>query len=225
MGYKLLGANVSPYVRKCRAYLAEKGLAYEHDPVSPFSPPAGFRELSPLGKIPVLLDGDKPLADSSAICLYLERCNPAPALYPSDHYQFAQALWIEEFIDSGLMPVAGPQVFRPLVLGPVAMKQPVTKEIKAEALKIVESAIHPLWDYLEKALGSNPFFVGNALTIADLAVASGHVNLRHADVEPASGKWPRLAAFLTRMYARPSFAALLLEEAKPWDRREILRAI
>ncbi len=225
MGYKLLGANVSPYVRKCRAYLAEKGLAYEHESVSPFSPPDGFRDVSPLGKIPVLLDGEKSLADSSVICLYLERCNPAPALYPSDHYQFARALWIEEFIDGGLMPLAGPQVFRPLVLGPIAMKQPVTKDIKAEALKVVETSIHPLWDYLEKALGGNLFFVGNTLTIADIAVASGHVNLRHADVEPGSAKWPQLAAFLARMYARPSFAGLLAEETKPWDQRATLRAI
>jgi len=225
MGYKLLGANVSPYVRKCRAYLAEKGLAYEYEPVSPFNPPPGFRDISPLGKIPVLLDGGRPLADSSVICLYLERTNPTPALYPTDHYEYARALWFEEFMDGGLMPFAGPQVFRPLVLGPIAMKQPVTPEIKAAALKVVETSIHPLWDYLEKELGSNAFFVGNKLSIADLAVAAGHVNLRHADVEPAAGRWPQLAAFLARMYARPSFAALLPEEAKPWDQREVLRAI
>jgi len=225
MAYKLLGANVSPFVRKVRVFMAEKGIACEHQAVSPFNPPDGFRALSPLGKIPVLLDDDRPLADSSVICLYLERRHPSPPLYPADAYDYARALWFEEYVDGGLMPVAGPQVFRPLVLGPIVMKQPVTAEIKANVLDVVRNALHPMWDYLEGELGERSYFVGSAPSIADLAIAAGHVNLRHADVEPSSERWPRLASFLARMYARPAFAALLAEEARPWDQREVLRAI
>lgn len=225
MSYKLYGANVSPFVRKVRIYLAEKGIAYEQEPVNPFSPPPNYRELSPLGKIPALVDGDKALADSSVICLYLERCNPAPALYPSDNYQYARVLWFEEFIDSGLMPIAGPQVFRPLVLGPVMMKQEVTQEVKAEAHKIVEQSIAPLWDYLEKELGGNEFFVGGRLSMADIAIAGGHVNLWHAGVDPDAARWPRLAAFLQRLFARPALADIIAEEAPLWNRRAALAAL
>lgn len=225
MTYKLLGVNVSPFVRKCRAYMAEKGIAYDYEQVSPFAPPEGYKKISPLGKIPAFLDGDKALADSTAICIYLERCNPQPALYPSDHYQYARALWFEEYIDSGLIPIAGPQVFRPLVLAPMMSQQPVTKEGKAEVLKVVETAIHPMWDYLESELASNQFYVGNVLSIADLTVASGHISLRHAGVEPDAKRWPKLAAFLQRMYARPSLAALLTEESERWDKRQALAKI
>ncbi len=225
MTYKLLGVNVSPFVRKCRAYMAEKGIAYDYEQVSPFAPPEGYKKISPLGKIPAFLDGDKALADSTAICIYLERCNPQPALYPSDHYQYARALWFEEYIDSGLIPIAGPQVFRPLVLAPMMSQQPVTKEGKAEVLKVVETAIHPMWDYLESELASNQFYVGNVLSIADLTVASGHISLRHAGVEPDAKRWPKLAAFLQRMYARPSLAALLAEESERWDKRQALAKI
>ena len=225
MGYKLLGVNVSPFVRKCRIYLGEKGIAYTHDAVNPFTPPPNYKDVSPLGKIPALIDGDKSLADSSAICVYLERCNPTPALYPADNYDYARALWLEEFIDSGMIPFAGPLVFRPLVLTPMMTKQPVTKEIKAEALKVVETSIHPMWDYLEQELASNQFYIGNVLSIADLAVASGHVSLRHAGVEPDAKRWPKLAAFLQRMYTRPSFAALLAEEGPRWDQRAALAKI
>ncbi|MBI2801932.1 MAG: glutathione S-transferase family protein [Gammaproteobacteria bacterium] len=225
MTYKLLGANVSPFVRKCRAYMAEKGIAYDYEQVSPFAPPEGYKKISPLGKIPAFLDGDKALADSTAICIYLERCNPQPALYPGDHYQYARALWFEEYIDSGLIPIAGPQVFRPLVLAPMMSQQPVTKEGKAEVLKVVETAIHPMWEYLESELASNQFYVGNVLSIADLTVASGHISLRHAGVEPDAKRWPKLAAFLQRMYARPSFAALLAEESERWDKRQALAKI
>jgi glutathione S-transferase len=225
MAYRLLGANVSPYVRKCRAYCAEKGIAYTHESVSPFAPPPNFRELSPLGKIPVLLDGDRPIADSTVICLYLERCHPVPPLYPGDNYEYARALWLEEFMDGGFLPVAGPQVFRPLVLAPMMSKQPVTPETKAEALAVVNSALHPMWDYLEETLGEHEFFVAGKLSIADLSVASAHVNLRHAGVEPTAARWPHLSAFLARMWARPSFAPLLAEEAERWDKREVLRAL
>jgi len=225
MAYTLFGANVSPFVRKCRAYLAEKGIAYTHEPVNPFQPPSNFRQISPLGRIPALLDDERPVADSTAICLYLERCHPTPALYPADNYAYAHALWLEEYMDSGLLPVAGAQVFRPLVLGPVAMNQPLTKSIKEDALEVVENQIAPMWDYLERQLGAQEFFVGNQLSIADLAIASGHVNLWHAGVDPDPHHWPKLTAFLARMWARPSFTALIAEEQTPWNRREAIAAL
>ena len=76
MTYKIMGANVSPFVRKVRIFMAEKGLEYDLEQVSPFSPPAGWREISPLGKIPALLDGDRIVNDSSCICQYIERKTP-----------------------------------------------------------------------------------------------------------------------------------------------------
>lgn len=220
MTYKVFGANASPFVRKVRVLLAEKGLDYELESVNPFAPPEGFRRISPLGKIPGFQDGDKSLADSTAICIYIERCNPQPALYPSDNYQYARALWFEEYMDSAFLPIAGPEVFRPLVMAPIMMKQEVTPEIKATALEAVDHKLAPMWDYLERELGANQFFVNDTLSIADIAVASAHVNLWHAGVEPDAKHWPRLGGFLQRMRVRPSLAALIEEESKTWNRRE-----
>ena len=70
------GANASPFVRKVRVALAEKGIPYELDPVFPgpgITPE--FRQMSPLGKIPAYRDGERTLADSSVIIA----CNAAPA--------------------------------------------------------------------------------------------------------------------------------------------------
>jgi glutathione S-transferase len=80
----LYGANVSPFVRKVRAYLALKGIDYTLEPVNPFDPPAGYRDISPLGKIPAWRDDDVTLADSSVILLYLERRHSTPPLYPQN---------------------------------------------------------------------------------------------------------------------------------------------
>ena len=119
MAYTVAGSLVSPFVRKVQVLLREKGIPFEHDDVNPFAPPEGWRESSPLGKIPVLRHDDRVVNDSSVICRYIEQLHPSPALYPSDPYDCARAEWIEEYCDAGLQPVAGNGVFAPLVLRPM----------------------------------------------------------------------------------------------------------
>ena len=124
MSLVVLGGSVSPFVRKVRVALAEKGLDYELQAVNPFAPPAGWRDVSPLGRIPAFKDGDRVINDSSVICAYLERRFPEPSLYPSDAYEYARALWFEEFIDGGLIPSSARTVFFPLVLAPLFAGKP-----------------------------------------------------------------------------------------------------
>ena len=69
----VLGVNLSPFVRKVRVALAEKGVPYDLVPVFPQAADEEFRKISPLGKVPALRDGDKGFSDSSVINLYLER--------------------------------------------------------------------------------------------------------------------------------------------------------
>ena len=45
MAYKIMGANVSPFVRKVRIFFTEKGLDYDYDQVNPMAPPPGWRDL------------------------------------------------------------------------------------------------------------------------------------------------------------------------------------
>ncbi|MDX1649506.1 MAG: glutathione S-transferase family protein, partial [Myxococcota bacterium] len=103
MTLKLIGAGPSPFVRKVRVALAEKGMAYEHDPMVPFGVSDEYRRMHPLGKIPTLRDGDKVIPDSSAILVYLEAVQPEPALYPEEPYARARAVWLEEYADAGLV--------------------------------------------------------------------------------------------------------------------------
>ncbi len=215
----LYGANVSPFVRKVRVYLAEKGIAHDYVPINPFSPPEGYRKISPLGKIPAWKDGDKTLADSSVICIYLERTHPTPALYPADDYDYARAIWFEEFIDSGMTPKAGGNVFFPLVLAPMMMSQPVTPEVRANVDKCINDEITPMWQYLDDEIAGKQFYAGSALSIGDIAVASVHVNLWHAGVDVDRQRFPNLTGFLDRMFARPSFKKLIEEETPMWSRR------
>ena len=76
----IVGSYLSPYVRKVLVCLEVKGIAYEVDHIVPFFGDDRFSTLSPLRRIPVLVDGDLVLSDSSVICQYLEDKQPAPAL-------------------------------------------------------------------------------------------------------------------------------------------------
>ena len=204
------GAAASPFVRKVRVFLAEKGVPYELDPVVPF-PPANatpeFRRMSPLGKVPAFSDGDFAISDSSVICAYLERVHPTPALYPSDPAQYARALWLEEFADGRLVETIAPAFFQRVVRRKFFQQEPDEAAVR-QALEGL-----PQWlDYLEGQLGDAAYFVGGRFSIADIAIATILQQLRHAGEAIDAARWPRLAAWADRVLARPSFKGCLDEE-------------
>ena len=215
MALTVYGANVSPFVRKVRVLLAEKGVDYTLEQVNIFSPPDWFLEISPARRIPVLRDTDIAedftVPDSSCICLYLERRHAQPPMYPLDDADYARALFLEEYADSELMPVFGAGVFRPRIVYPLARKEQPDEATVADA---VANKLPPLFDYVEGEIEGKEFLVGGSLTIADISVASMFCNMRHAEVLPDPNRWPNLARYIDRMHERPSFANCLAEEAK-----------
>lgn len=208
MSLKLIGAGMSPYVRKVRAVLVEKSLAYEHEPLMPFGPNPEYRKLNPLGKIPTLTDGEKVIPDSSAIVVYLEKIAPSPALVSSDAYLAARTVWLEEYADGALVPAVVP-FFAQRILLPLLMKKPGDEALVEKA---ATEAIPPVFTYLDGLLGENEYLVGNRFSIADIAVASPLVNYQHGGGTIDRAKYPRLAAHFDRVLARPSFKALVAED-------------
>ncbi|MBU6445140.1 MAG: glutathione S-transferase family protein [Alphaproteobacteria bacterium] len=212
MSLIIYGANLSPFVRKVRVLLGEKNVPYTLEQVNPFAPPPWFIEISPLKRIPVLRDTDLPepntLADSSVICDYLERKYPSPALYPADPFQRARALWYEEYADTSLAEAVGRGLFFERVVKKL-LRQAPDESICAAAMT---NKIPPVFDYLEKELAGRDYLVGNAFSIADIAVGTMLVNFEHAGETPDPARWPNLAGYMARIHARPSFAACLGEE-------------
>jgi len=212
MGLIVYGGSVSPFVRKVRVVLAEKGVEYTLESVNPFSPPPGFLEISPLKRIPVLRDTDLPepntLPDSSVICDYLEHKYPTPSLYPTEPFARARALWYEEYADSQMASTIGGGLFFQRVIK-LLMRQKPDEEVCKVTLT---EKIPPIFDYLEKEVGDREFLMGKAFSIADIAVATMIVNFEHAGEAVDAGRWPKLAAYIKRIHARPSFKALIDEE-------------
>ena len=206
----LYGISASPFVRKVRVALEEKGIAYEHDPVIPVNVSAEYKKISPLGKVPAYKDGDRTLADSSVIIAYLERVQPQPALYPSDPYEFARALWFEEYGDSTLVAVTGPKIFVHRVVNPKFFNQ---KGDEAVVQKAITEELPPLFNYLEGEVGEGGVVAGTRFSIGDIGLVTHFVNLKFAGVGVDANRWPKLARYVDHVMARPSFKKFIDEEA------------
>jgi glutathione S-transferase len=208
MAFKIIGSGLSPFVRKTRVFFAEKGIPYENEPLVPFNVSAEYKKKSPLGKIPCLEHDGRPLPDSSVICAYVEKIHPQPALYPSDPWDYARALWLEEYMDGGFIGTGMGPVFFERVVKKVLGGQPD----EARVQEAIEKAIPVGCDYLTEQLADQEYLVGGRFSIADIAVTSPFVNLAHAGVSVDAKRWPKLAAYVERIHSRPSFKALIEEE-------------
>lgn len=208
--YSIIGNYISPYVRKVLVCLELKGLAYEIDPITPFIGNDDFSRISPLRRIPVLIDGELVLNDSSVICQYLEDRHPRPSLYPADIGQRAKARWLEEYADTYLADGLIWRLFYQLAIRKHVFKEPTDEAIVQRAREVdVPAAL----DYLETQLPAEGFIFGE-LSIADISIACYFRTasfVRHAvDAE----RWPRTAAFVQRTLALPPFQTLArLEES------------
>ena len=205
----LHGAIVSPFVRKVRVALAEKGIAYDSDPVVPFGVSDEYKKMSPLGKIPCYTPHDGcHIPDSSVIIAYLERKHSDKPLYPSNPEDFARALFFEEYGDSVLVGALG-TVFFNRIVGPMFLdQQPDEAAIK----NAIENELPPLLEWLEEQIGDNEFLVGDKFSVADIGITSPFVNFGLAGESIDASKYPKLAPYLERNLARPSFKACVDEE-------------
>ena len=197
----LYGSPISPFVRKVAVVLEEKGIAYEWKQVRPHDKSEEFRSISPLGKIPAYRDERIGLADSSVICFYLEKTHPQVPLYPSETLELVRALWFEEYFDSGLFPPLN-TAFMQRWMNPVVYHKPTDEAIIQDALEV---KLPPMLSYLESEVRPNNWIAGEHFSIADISLALGFANMRLIQYELDSRTYPKLAAYMARIHARPSF--------------------
>jgi glutathione S-transferase len=202
---RIIGSFVSPYVRKVLAAMNLKGLAYEVDPITPFYGNDEFERLSPLRRIPVLIDGDFSTSDSSVICAYLDEAYEGRSLLPEAPKDRARARWLEEFADSRLGDVFIWNLFYQKVVRPIVWSEPPDEERIEKALN---EDIPQALDYLECELPEEGFFFGD-ISLADLSIASFFRNGSYAGFETDKTRWPRTSAFVDLTLSHPCFAELL----------------
>ena len=205
----LYGSSMSPFVRKVLAFAAEKGVELEHKPIGLGAQDTDFLAASPFRKIPALRDGDFAISDSSAIITYIEAKHPEPALIPAEPQARARTIWFEEFADT-LLFACGAKMFFNRVVAPRFLGRPGDDAV---ADKAEREELPPILDYLEGVVPEpGGFLVGDALTLADIAVASPFANFTYMEIAPFTGTHPRTRAYVETILARPSFAVWLERE-------------
>ena len=202
------GSPLSPFVRKVEAVLKSKGESYDFENVNIMDMPDWFKEISPARRIPVLRDRSLgaegipgTIADSSAICLYLDR-KLDTGLYGASAFESGRVAWFEEYADTEVAMHLGMQIFRPLVF-------PLFTGGKSDvetAKKAFSDVLPPRFDYLEAALGGGTYFVGDSFSLADIAVGAQLTQLGLVAELPSAERWPGLIRHSEMIRAHPAFA-------------------
>jgi len=201
---KIIGSYVSPYVRKVLVCLELKGLDYEVDPITPFFGNDEFRRISPLCRIPVLIDDGLELTDSTVIAEYLDEQYPAPALLPKEPKERARARWLEEFADTRLGDVFIWGLFYPKMVHPRVWGEPGDQGRIDNTLAV---ELPGALDYLEGELPGDGYLFGE-IGLADIAIASFFRNGSYAGFVPDGSRWPKVAHFVDLVLRHPAFQRL-----------------
>jgi glutathione S-transferase len=201
---KIIGSYLSPYVRKVLVFLHCKKIPYQIDPIVPFFGDERFSKLSPLRRIPVLIDDRVTLCDSSVICQYLEERHPEPSLYPRDVADRARARWLEEFADTRMGDVLIWKLFNQVVINPFVFGEKTDEAILKQALS---EDIPGVLDYLEYQLPADGFVFGD-FSIADIGITVFFRNAAFAGYRVDAARWPKTAGFVDRVLAQDAFARL-----------------
>ena len=209
--FKLYGVPFSAHTRKVILAANEKKIEFELVPTVPLDPPDGWRDLSPTGKIPVLADNGFNLADSSAICAYLEKKYPQPSIYPSEPQDFARALWLEEFVDGSLQQHILEGFLLETVFAPLFLKRETNWDIVKESLDV---HIPRGFSYLESQTGGEGFLVGTRLSIADIALASILINFNYGGQKVDEARFPKLASWFRDILRHPTIRETLGREVE-----------
>lgn len=205
----IVGSPVSPYVRKILAILHLKGLDYELDPITPFYGNDEFTKLSPLRRIPVLIDDDVVVNDSTVIAEYLDEAYPDVPVLPTGARARAQSRWIEEYGDSRLCDLCIWELFFPKVVAPHVFKRSPDEDALAKA---TDGDLPEALDWIEERAPGDGFPFGDGVGIADLAIACPLRNAAIAGWTPDPARWPKTTAWLDRIAALPSFARTVAME-------------
>ena len=210
MAFVVIGNYLSPFVRKVLACIELKGLAYEIDPIVPFTGNDAFERLSPLRRIPLLIQDGRVFLDSSVICQYLEDIHPSTPLYPADPADRAQARWLEEYADTALADALIWRLFYQKAIRRYVFGEGTDEAVVQETL---ERHIPRALDYLETQLPAEGFLFGT-LSIADVAIAAMFRTASFVRFAIDAARWPRSAAFVARVWALEPFRKLAqLEDA------------
>ena len=201
---KLYGSETSPYVRKLRILIKEKGIPCEFIVEGPADAAGNVAALNPLGKVPVLLrDAGDVLFDSPVIAEYLDSVQGDALLPATGETRWLVQRW--HALGQGIMDA----VIARMLEG----RKPVEKQMQEVIVK-QEGKVAAALKYADAAKKGASYLVNDRFSLADIAlgVALEYIDLRHA--HDWRGKYPRLAQWQAGMAKRAAFIETLPPEMR-----------
>lgn len=209
---KLYGIPLSVHTRKVQLGLRAKGLDHELRVVIPIVPdtlPENWSSLSPTGLIPVIEDGALTLPDSSAILHYLETKHPRAPLIPADPVQRGRAIWFDAYLGAFFRDVTHP-LFHQRVVAPMQGMAPDKDLLE----RVLSERVPRYFEYLESQIDGD-WLVGDAFSIADIAVGANLVLFKYLGETVPTDRFPALSTYFRRLLTLPAFIEQLADE-KPF---------
>ena len=204
---RLFHVPLSPFCRKVRLSLAEKKIDVELVEERYWEADPDFLRRNPAGKVPVIrLDG-KLMAESAAICEYIEETRPTPPLMPADpegRYEVRRLVgW---FDDKFHHEVTAKLLYERVNKKVMGSGYPDSRNVKDGA-----KAIKYHLDYMAWLLDHRRWLAGDSMTLADFAAAAHLSSLDYiSDVD-----WNRSQAvrdWYAKIKSRPAFRSILADQ-------------
>jgi glutathione S-transferase len=195
---------LSPFCRKIRIALREKGLAAELVEEQPWEQKEAFLALNPAGETPVLVDDDLVVCDSQAIADYLEEAYPEPSLYGPSLEQRNETRRLVAWFDSKFCREVTDLLWREKLLKRLKRSgTPSSDAMRQGAANIREHLAYIAWLFEDRR-----WLAGDSLTMADIAAAAHLSVLDYLgdvpwDTAPGARDW------YAKIKSRPSVRPIL----------------
>ena len=226
--------DFSTCAQKVRIALAEKGLSWRRESVDLRAGdqlrPA-YLALNPQGVVPTLIDGDRVLIESNVILEYLDDAYPAPPLRPADPAdRAAMRLWLQA-LDTGRHAMIGALSITLAFRHDLLKKTP--DALAAHLAAIPDAARRARWQgaiehglrfslfadalagwskaikAMDAALAHNAWLAAPTYSLADVAYTPYVTRLTHLHLDVLWRDRPRVACWVERLRARPSYATAM----------------
>jgi glutathione S-transferase len=194
---KLVTSLTSPYGRKVRVVLLEKKIPFQLQVENPWQPDSPIAEFNPLGKVPVLvLEDGVSVFDSRVIVEYLDHVSPVAHLIPTEPKSRMMVRGVEALAD-GVTDAA------------VALfleRKRAPEQQSGDWMMLQEKALFRGLEALSEALGEKPWYLGNSMTLGDVACGCtlGYLELRFPEIDWRTAH-PNLAKHAEKLATRASF--------------------
>ena len=190
----IYGVPLSVHTRKAIVTAILKDMHYKFEvviPVIPDNPPPNWSTLSLTGLIPAMQDGDFTLADFTRSACTSKRCSRRRRCCRAMRKEYGRALWFDAYAGGTIFRHVVHPLFHQTIVAPNIRKVPSDKAVIDDVLNNVQPKI---LGYLDSQINGK-FLVGNAMTLADIAIVSNFIVYQYIGYQLDAARYPRLASY------------------------------